>query len=406
MWKTAKLGALCEVVTKGTTPTSVGFKFEQNGINFVKVESIALNGTFIHRKFASINEECNEALKRSQLKEGDVLFSIAGALGRTAVVTSDILPANTNQALAILRLKKDVEVDRQFLLYMLSSDSIKKQSDANKGGVAQQNLSLTQLKSYELSLPPLAEQQRIVEKLDAAFAEIDTAKNSHRLKSQECEKLVSITISKILENFQGQKPTRDVLGEVAYTSGRIGWKGLTKKEYVEQGYLFLSVHGLNYGKFVNFRDAFRITKERFEESPEIMLKEGDILLCKDGAGIGKLGIISELKEPATINSSLLLIRPNEILSSEYVYYYLLAPEFQSIIQTKIDGATTPHLYQRDIRQLPIIFPEKRVQEQAVSEIRAALEQVEVIHRANTKNVTNYAALKSAILAQELQSEAA
>ena len=175
MWKTVKLGDLCETVTKGTTPTSVGFKFTSEGINFVKVESLAADSTFITSKFAKINSECHEALKRSQLKEGDILFSIAGALGRTAIVTKDVLPANTNQALAIVRLKENIEVDKRFLLYVLNSESTKEQSDLNKGGVAQQNLSLTQLKNYGISLPPLAEQQRIVAKLDAAFAEIDRA---------------------------------------------------------------------------------------------------------------------------------------------------------------------------------------------------------------------------------------
>ena len=100
-----KLGDLTKVITNGTTPTSVGFKFEVEGVNFVKVESIALNGDFIEHKFAHISDKANTVFKRSQLKEGDILFSIAGALGWTAIVTSEILPANTNQALSIIRLK-------------------------------------------------------------------------------------------------------------------------------------------------------------------------------------------------------------------------------------------------------------------------------------------------------------
>ena len=191
MWTTVKLGDLCELITKGTTPTSVGFKFESNGINFIKIESISLDGTFIPSKFASINQECHQALKRSQLKEGDLLFSIAGALGRTAIVTAEILPANTNQALAILRLKKDIEVDQRFLLYMLSSQSIKKQSEDYKAGVAQQNLSLGQLKNYEISFPSLGEQRRIVAKFDEVFAEIDKAINCFNKQLKELENLKS-----------------------------------------------------------------------------------------------------------------------------------------------------------------------------------------------------------------------
>ena len=95
-----------EVVTKGTMPTSVGFNFQKDGINFVKIESIDNYGNINIDKLAHISKEGNEKLKRSQLKEGDVLFSIAGSFGRVAIVNKSILPANTNQALSIIRLNK------------------------------------------------------------------------------------------------------------------------------------------------------------------------------------------------------------------------------------------------------------------------------------------------------------
>lgn len=164
-WPLFKLGDLCELITKGTTPTSVGFNFTESGINFVKVESITGNGQFIQPKFAHISKECHDSLSRSQLQEGDVLFSIAGALGRTAVVPKEILPANTNQALAILRLKSDVKVIPQFLEYLLLSDTATAQSAQSTTGVAQQNISLGQLSEYMLPIPPLEVQIQLVEKV-------------------------------------------------------------------------------------------------------------------------------------------------------------------------------------------------------------------------------------------------
>ncbi|HUG70066.1 MAG TPA: hypothetical protein VMM76_20110, partial [Pirellulaceae bacterium] len=79
---------------------------------------------------------------------------------------------------------------------------------------------------------------------------------------------------------------RKQLGELAELKGRIGWRGLTSKEYTQSGPLFISVHSLNYGDCVDFRDAFHISEERYVESPEIMLQKDDVLICKDGAGIG------------------------------------------------------------------------------------------------------------------------
>lgn len=158
---------------------------------------------------------------------------------------------------------------------------------------------------------------------------------------------------------------RVALAEIAELRGRIGWKGLTAKEYTETGPLFLSVHSLNYGDYVDFRDAFHISEARYDESPEIMLQHDDILICKDGAGIGKLGIVPELPGPTTINSSLLLIRPGSRVVPKYLYYCLLSPYFQSIVQSRLEGATTPHLYQRDISTFPVVLPPRGEQAQIV-----------------------------------------
>jgi type I restriction enzyme S subunit len=146
------------------------------------------------------------------------------------------------------------------------------------------------------------------------------------------------------------------VADVAELRGRIGWKGLTAKEYTAEGPYFLSVHSLNYGDYVDFRDAFHISQERYEESPEIMLQHDDVLICKDGAGIGKVGIVGQMPGPSTINSSLLLLRPKSNILPKYLYLILQSPYFQQIVQSRLEGATTPHLYQRDIATFPIHLP--------------------------------------------------
>ncbi len=146
------------------------------------------------------------------------------------------------------------------------------------------------------------------------------------------------------------------LGELAELRGRIGWRGLTAKEYTKSGPLFLSVHSLNYGDYVDFRDAFHISEERYVESPEIMLQKDDVLICKDGAGIGKLGIVGKLPDRTTINSSMLLIRSGKEILPKFLYRCLTSPYFQDIVQSRLNGATTPHLYQRDITEFPVVVP--------------------------------------------------
>ena len=147
-WEEVTLGDLCEVITKGTTPK----QFAESGVNFIKAESLTDTGSFIRSKFASVSNEIHEGvLKRSILKIDDLLFSIAGTIGRVAKVTEDILPANTNQALAILRPNRGVNSD---LIYcILKSAHFQELADGKVVHAVQPNLSLGEISNTCIRLP-------------------------------------------------------------------------------------------------------------------------------------------------------------------------------------------------------------------------------------------------------------
>jgi type I restriction enzyme, S subunit len=176
------LKEIATVITKGTTPTSLGHKFTPSGINFLKVESLNENGGFIKSKFAFIDSACHEILKRSQLVDGDVLVSIAGALGRTAIVTADICPANVNQALSLIRLPKDAEISPNFLISLFQSGYFKSDLDRMGAGAAQQNLSLAQIGSLKVPIFSVSKQNEFVDFLNVLQGLITDLKN--RLENQ------------------------------------------------------------------------------------------------------------------------------------------------------------------------------------------------------------------------------
>lgn len=191
------------------------------------------------------------------------------------------------------------------------------------------------------------------------------------------------------------------LGEIAYLAGRIGWKGLTASEYTQEGALFLSVYSLNYGDYVNLDEAFHISDERYEESPEIILENGDILICKDGAGIGKLGVVQNLNERATINSSLLIIRV-ERLNHKFIYYYLLSSHFQKIVMSRIMGAITPHLYQRDLVSFFVALPPLAEQERIVAKLEKLMKFCDELEATIRQGITNADQLLQTALKEALQ----
>jgi type I restriction enzyme S subunit len=167
-----KLKNECELITKGTTPTSLGKNFSTHGINFIKIESLTDDGYIIWDKLAFIDKETHNLLRRSQLKNNDILFSIAGALGRTALVKHDILPANINQALALIRLKDQSCIDHLFLTKYLTGPEIIRHIGSINVQVAQANLSLEDIRNFEIRMPAIPEQQAIAAILTDMDAEI------------------------------------------------------------------------------------------------------------------------------------------------------------------------------------------------------------------------------------------
>lgn len=154
-WKKKRLYEISSLITKGTTPLG---KRGGGTVAFVKIESIdKLTGDIAVNSRVS-EEEHAGYLKRSQLKEGDILFSIAGTLGRVAIVQKKILPANTNQAIAIVRLKEGV-ID--YLTTYLKGKAVVDFVTKNPTIGAQPNLSLEQVRKLEILLPHEDEQKAI-----------------------------------------------------------------------------------------------------------------------------------------------------------------------------------------------------------------------------------------------------
>jgi type I restriction enzyme M protein len=184
-----ELGEISERITKGTTPTTIGHKFENMGINFIKIESITEGGGLIPNKIYYITKKCHEELKRSQLKENDLLFSIAGAFGRVSIIPKWVLPANTNQALAIISLKSDIYP--KFIFNFLKSDLILEEIGKLKVGVAQYNVSLKQVSKLKIPLPPLETQKKLVAEIEELKGIIETNKKLIRIMEQKIANVLS-----------------------------------------------------------------------------------------------------------------------------------------------------------------------------------------------------------------------
>ena len=192
-WHVEKLGDLTQTITKGTTPTTFKKDFVESGINFIKAESISESHTLIKSKFAYIDEETNIMLKRSIVQEKDILYTIAGTIGRYAMVTSSSLPANTNQAVAIIRpdFKK---IDPEYLLCYFASIIYKHYLSSRIVQAVQANLSLGVLNDSPITIP----EQRIKNIFSKVVAPIFSKKESNQMQIETLTKTRDALLPKLM----------------------------------------------------------------------------------------------------------------------------------------------------------------------------------------------------------------
>ena len=145
-----------------------------------------------------------------------------------------------------------------------------------------------------------------------------------------------------------------------YLKGRVGWKGLTSDEYLERGYAYL-VTGTDFSeKFINWNECHCVEQARYEDDPFIQLRDGDLLITKDGT-IGKLALVAGLDHPACLNSGIFLIRPTSSYVTEYMYWVLKSDAFKVFCDLSSVGSTIQHLYQNIFEDFA--FPIPSLQEQ-------------------------------------------
>ena len=143
-----RLDEICSIITKGTTPTTLKRSFVDYGVPFVKVESLTDSHQIDTNKLAFIDTETHEMLQRSKLKYKDLLISIAGTIGRFALVPKTMPQANTNQAVALVR---GSIVSQEYLYALFLSGLCDEQIKAKTVQAVQANLSLSVIGS--LSVP-------------------------------------------------------------------------------------------------------------------------------------------------------------------------------------------------------------------------------------------------------------
>ena len=351
-----KLSEISELITKGTTPTTIGYDFQDKGINFLKIECFDENGNYKESKTAYISEECHNKLKRSQLKEGDILFSIAGVIGRVAMVTKEMIPANTNQAFAIIRINNG-SVYLPYIKLILASPIVRDQFERKKQGVAQLNISLKDIKEIEIPLPNKKQQIEMVD-LFAKITSIITCRNielsflDELIKARFVEMFGAITERKRLEQYttlitKGASPK---------------WQGI---DYCDEGTLFVTSENVREGH-VDLTKRKYLPNKINDILPRSVLQINDILINIVGASIGRAAVFDSA-ELANINQAVALVRLKEGgVNQRFLITFLNSEEALKAYGSMKKGGARDNLSLKNIADLMIPVATEREQEQFAS----------------------------------------
>ena len=382
-WETIRLGDLCDVITKGTTPTTLGYKFTETGINFVKSECVSFDGWIDLSKFTFIDEATHEALKRSQLQEGDILFSMAGVyIGKTAIVPKAILPANTNQAVGIVRLNKRRAIPH-FIDYHLRNPSYNLFLNNLVAQSAQPNLNLTEIRNLPITLPPLPEQKAIAAILGALDDKIELNRRMNATLEAMARALFQswfVDFDPVRAKIDGRQPTNvdpataglfpEQLDDSPLGQIPRGWEATTLGACIgfRSGFSFKSQDWREFGVpvvkigsvkpgVIDLSQVSYVSDEIAQQAARYRLSTGDMLIGMTGY-VGEVGLVPPSDNPPLLNQRVgkfVMAKPGTATLA-FWYCAMRQPEFKAFVETRSHGTAQANVSGESILEFPLVVP--------------------------------------------------
>lgn len=157
---------------------------------------------------------------------------------------------------------------------------------------------------------------------------------------------------------------------------RIGWQGLTTGEYLPQGdYVLVTGTDFNDG-YIDWKNCYYVSKWRYDQDINIQIKEGDVLISKDGT-IGKVAFLDSIPGPGTLNSGVFVVRPKQdnVMNKAYLSWIFKSIWFKSFIDQLTVGSTINHLYQKDFVKFQLVYPNDISEQSRIATALSAIDNL-------------------------------
>ena len=374
-WKKVKLGDVVSFV-RGLTYSKKD-EVDLGGLAVLRATNISLEQRkIIYDEIRHIRPQ--EKLNKDKLaKVGDLLMCTASGskshLGKVALVTENLGMAFGGFMAA---LRCNASCSPNSLFYVLTSNLFMKKLSSISEGANINNLKFSQIEDFEFQLPPLAEQQRIVAKLDAAFAEIDEAIDLARQKNDNN----SILLNQFLATIKADTAKLDDIVQIK--TGKLDANAM--------------VEGGEYPFFTCSKQIYEIDKFAFD---------CDAVLLAGNNASGDFNVKHYIgKFNAYQRTYVITVKDTSKLRSRYLYFQLI--QALAKFKTMSVGTNTKFLKLGMIKDFEIPLPTLAQQDTILEKLQKLEQNLKVLEDSSSSQLSNYFALKSAILAQQLQSEVA
>ena len=338
-WVRERLDCVAEIVLGQSPPSSTyndsgeGLPFYQGKLEFGKI-------------FPTPKQWCSEPKKIAE--KGDVLISVRAPVGPT-----NINPEKSCIGRGLAAVRGLGGIETLFMLYSLRANE---NVLVGKGtGTTFSAISGEQLRSLEISIPPLKEQYRLVSKIEELFSFLDAGIESLRKVQAQLKRYRQAVLKYA---FEGKHSANWVVCRLESCSNVItkgespNWQGF---DYVDDGIFFIRSENVLWGS-VKLDNIVKVPQEFHIKLKRSQLNADDVLVNLVGASIGRCGIVPSFVETANINQAVALIRVNDFLLPEFLMHFLLSPRMQKEIhQNKVETAR-PNISLQNLRDLKIPLP--------------------------------------------------
>lgn len=169
----------------------------------------------------------------------------------------------------------------------------------------------------------------------------------------------------LIESLPNHWSIRNI-GDVCKIFGRIGFRGYTVNDIVDEGQGAISLSPSNIqNSELRLEKITFISWEKWEESPEIKIENGDIILVKTGSTVGKAAIVKGLHSPATLNPQLVVLKKRRI-DEQFLGYVVLSNAFQRQLAATVVGGALPTLSQKEVAAYTFACPDRRDEQEAIA----------------------------------------